>query len=150
MVSNLNFFFWHKCKLNKITILSFVFCLCIISVNSNFTVYYCIYIIWREAPWASLAADTGALQIAIITIWPAMQFIPLWEWTWCHRLSYVIQDWNACCCRWKILARLQTGWVERLRDCKDALPWLPYDVILNVGWSQHFLVYSYCSRKPWN
>ena len=36
--------------------------------HSNFTVYYCIYVICREAPWASLAADTDALQIAITII----------------------------------------------------------------------------------
>ena len=24
----------------------------------------------------------------------SLSFIPLWEWTWCHCLSYVRQDWN--------------------------------------------------------
>ena len=31
-----------------------------------------------------------------------INFIPLWEWMWCHRVFYVRQDWNA-----RIVVRLQ-------------------------------------------
>ena len=47
-----------------------------------------------------------------------LNFIPLWEWTWCHRVFYVKQDWKVRAvvrsCDYKKVK------LKRLRPCKDA------------------------------
>ena len=53
----------------------------------------------------------------------ALNFIPLWEWTWCHRVFYVRTETRTLLSGLsKIRARLQKrALLKRLHACRDAL-----------------------------
>ena len=58
--------------------------------------------------WVNAAYDGALCHIY------RLNFIPLWERTWCHRIFYVIQDWNLLSGHREIYLRLQKGAFEML------------------------------------
>ena len=75
-----------------------------------------------------------------------LNFIPLWEWTWCHCIFYVGQDWKA-----HAVVRSQ----ENMRMTTKRRSWKTlvethYDVtlILKVGWSLASYKYLVMKSEP--
>ena len=75
-------------------------------------IFYIFRICWVNHPYSHAVSICNYI----------FTFIPLWEWTWCHRVIYVGQDWIA----WIVslqenkLATTKKVWLKPWCTCKDS------------------------------
>ena len=69
--------------------------------------------------------------------WPdnnhILNFIPLWEWTWCHCVFHVRQDWNAC-----VIVRLWENMNTTTKRCGEMLAHIIVETryeVMSILWS---------------